>query len=339
MVALLGGRAGADAPPAGLAPCPIVDRMPLAADADEELRWPLDRTPELDPRIDLDAALHVAHWADACGLVRPPEHLAAYVRGWCAMHAADLDRALDGLGEAAASKRDVVALAACRDLVDVLAGKLRVGDAFAWLDKHHLATDDLLDRLATTYLASGQTSDAVELERQLVPDGKQREDVRCHRTARRAREGLPVGGIEHGCEALVDLASCPLATGSYLATSWTLPSDLHDRVAEDIGHCDAIRWRDSRTSAQAHLWLVAMAARWPGAGASANRWLTYARVATMSWHTSEVEVFALTAIDNAIVAGGCSAAPDAREAARDLKYLPDHDRALDSRIDAVGAGC
>ncbi len=289
-------------------------------------------------RASTDAALHVAHWADACGSVRLPEHLAAYVRGWCAMHAAGprprARRARRGRREQARRRRPrrppgprrrARRQASC------------VGDAPAWLDKHHSPP---------TTCSTGSRPPTSRAARRPTPSSSSASSCRTASSAR-TQGHVPCAPRARGPAGRRDRARLrsarrsrepPAATGLYLATSWTLPSDLHDRVTEDIAaHCDGDLLARSAHVGPAHLrGLSRCPARWPGAGPG-DRWPRTRASRRCRGDTSEVEAFALTAIDNWRSLAAATRRPTPARTARDLKYLPDHDRALDSRIDAVGA--
>jgi hypothetical protein len=285
-----------------LRPCPVGDPTPLRSVVEADWRWPLDRAAELSPHADLGPYASV-RWPELCADPPPLTGDAqAYVAAWCEVNAGHGTHAADRLATLARG-RGPFAAAARNDVVDVIADALDGVDGRAWLQANQLA--DRLDALAATYLEHGRAVYASQVDTSL-PVG--RGELECRRLARMVREDMVAdGSLPESCQDFTDMVRCPLVTGTFTVFPWQTPDDLRDGVRADLAACGSVQWRDSRADAQAHLWLAALAQRWPGPTAGPAQWLAYEQVvaSAASW-SDEVEAFALDALDNAIASSICS---------------------------------
>jgi hypothetical protein len=227
--------------------------------------------------------------------------------------------------------------AATADVVDVLADRLLARDALAWLDRHHLGDDPVLDRLAATYLARGEGASAGIVNARL-PATHDRA-LECHRRLRDVRAGT-LDALPATCGGLADAAHCPLVSGRTSMAAWHTADQLQAIASDELVACGALAWRDSRVDAQARLWVAAIALHWPAGTTESAVWVAYARAATSSWWNRDVELLALAALANAAGTADCQDADERapiRAAALAMRDHEGRDPSLDARVDGLSA--
>lgn len=179
-------------------------------DFHDELRWPLAALdhPRLEPRFAIAQALAQpgVSLSTLCSLGAQRRHgidldLQAYLRGWCSALAGDVQAACAALAPLVGSATPRIADAVKIDLANILAEHGRADDAERWLNRYHIASSALYDRLAANYVEVGTTDDAVAMNRLAIDsDANPSLADRCIRLARE----IVLGGSRDSL-ALADL--------------------------------------------------------------------------------------------------------------------------------------
>ncbi|NVB78552.1 MAG: hypothetical protein HOV81_09180 [Kofleriaceae bacterium] len=220
---------------------PAIDFSIYTPDVHDLVRWPLSAIehPSLAPRFAIAAALAQpgVGLAKLCSLGAQNRHgidldLAAYLRGWCSALAGDGDAACEHLAPLLGSATPAIATAVKVDLANILADHGRADDAEHWLNRHHIHSVELLDRLSAAYVEVGTNDDALAISRiARASDDHATLATRCTRLGRE----IALGGDPDGSrlEELAALAG-PIDKASIFGDSTC--TRLHYTLACWTGH-------------------------------------------------------------------------------------------------------